>query len=170
MLDQLLCASWPQTYRLQLENHETLCFHAQALRSALASCKLHFVVSCSSRLAKRTERQLLEQGCGAPCFCTDKAPHTLSAYLQVDEKDNILVEAFDCLTAALCEYDNLTKLSRAAAAGIQFGAAQEGALAKLHALHERLEFMHEVRPFFKGGCGTMPALRGPLHVAQWAGP
>ena len=64
---------------------------------------------------------------------------------QVAAKDDALVDAFDCLTRALCEYENLAKLSVAAAAGVQFGVDQADALRKLLALQERIEFMHEVR-------------------------
>jgi phosphopantetheine adenylyltransferase len=63
---------------------------------------------------------------------------------QVAERDEALVDAFDCLTRALCEYENLVKLSQAAAAGVQFGVDQQDALQKLLALQERIEFMHEV--------------------------
>jgi hypothetical protein len=65
--------------------------------------------------------------------------------VQVDAKDAALVDAFDCLGAALCEHANLSKLSQAAAAGVQFGVDQRDALRKLLALQERIEFMHEVR-------------------------
>lgn len=62
----------------------------------------------------------------------------------VAEKDDALVEAFDCLTRALSEYKNLQKLSQGAAAGVQFGVSQDDALRKLLILQERIEFMHEV--------------------------
>jgi len=62
----------------------------------------------------------------------------------VAEKDDALVEAFDCLTRALSEYKNLQKLSQGASAGVQFGVSQDDALRKLLILQERIEFMHEV--------------------------
>ena len=63
---------------------------------------------------------------------------------EVQTRDDALVDAHDCLSKALCEYENLTKLAQAAAAGVQFGVDQREALNKIVALQERLEFMHEV--------------------------
>lgn len=62
----------------------------------------------------------------------------------VQQKDDALVAAFDCLTRTLSEYRNLQNLSSGAAAGVQFGVSQEDALRKLLILQERIEFMHEV--------------------------
>jgi UDP-N-acetylmuramyl tripeptide synthase len=63
---------------------------------------------------------------------------------QVNDKNNILVEAFDCLGRTLCEYENLGNLAQAAAAGVQFGVDREDALRKILSLQERIEFMQEV--------------------------
>jgi hypothetical protein len=62
----------------------------------------------------------------------------------IQQKDDALVAAFDCLTRTLSEYRNLQNLSSGAAAGVQFGVSQEDALRKLLILQERIEFMHEV--------------------------
>ena len=62
----------------------------------------------------------------------------------VQQKDDALVAAFDCLTRTLSEYRNLQNLSSGASAGVQFGVSQEDALRKLLILQERIEFMHEV--------------------------
>lgn len=62
----------------------------------------------------------------------------------IQQKDDALVAAFDCLTRTLSEYKNLQNLSAGAAAGVQFGVSQEDALRKLLILQERIEFMHEV--------------------------
>ena len=62
----------------------------------------------------------------------------------IQQKDDALVAAFDCLTRTLSEYRNLQNLSSGASAGVQFGVSQEDALRKLLILQERIEFMHEV--------------------------
>lgn len=62
----------------------------------------------------------------------------------VQQKDDALVAAFDCLTRTGSEYRNLQNLSSGAAAGVQFAVSQEDALRKLLILQERIEFMHEV--------------------------
>lgn len=98
----------------------------------------------------------------------------------VAEKDDALVEAFDCLTRALSEYKNLQKLSQGASAGVQFGVSQDDALRKLLILQERIEFMHEVCQSERYGiqsCIAGPAVCASaehghiilLWICQWYG-
>lgn len=63
----------------------------------------------------------------------------------VAEEDDALSEAYQLISNAAAEFENLSRLSQGAAAGVQFGVDREGALSKIIKLQERLAHMQEVR-------------------------